>query len=93
MAVKMARDGTCAVDRTKLLQEAAIMAQFSHENVVQLLGVVRNTENVSTSTTIECFMHLTFGVNEHTHTHTHTTHTQAYTDHSKTIQIRSPKRL
>ena len=47
VAVKMALDGTCDVDRTKLLQEAAIMSQFSHKNVVMLLGVVRNTENVS----------------------------------------------
>ena len=51
VAVKLARDGTCEVDRTKLLQEAAIMAQFSHKNVVTLLGVVRNTANVSGSRT------------------------------------------
>ena len=51
VAVKLARDGTREVDRTKLLQEAAIMAQFSHKNVVTLLGVVRNTANVSDSRT------------------------------------------
>ena len=47
VAVKMALDGTSDVDRTKLLQEAAIMAQFSHENVIMLMGVVKNKENVS----------------------------------------------
>ena len=83
VAVKTAQDGTCNVDRTKLLQEAAIMVQFSHENVVMLLVVVRNTENASSSTTIAWFMHLTCDVHEHIYTYTHT-HTQAYTHNTHT---------
>ena len=47
VAVKMAQNGMSAVDRTKLLQEAAIMGQFSHENVIMLKGVVKNKDTVS----------------------------------------------
>ena len=34
------------VGRVKLLQEAAIMGQFSHPNVIKLLGVVTKKDSV-----------------------------------------------
>jgi serine/threonine protein kinase len=34
------------VGRVKLLQEAAIMGQFSHPNVIKLLGVVTKRDSV-----------------------------------------------
>jgi serine/threonine protein kinase len=37
------------VGRVKLLQEAAIMGQFSHPNVIKLLGVVTKKDSVSES--------------------------------------------
>ena len=33
-------------DKVKFLQEAAIMAQFRHPNVIQLYGIVTNGEPV-----------------------------------------------
>lgn len=38
---------TTDLERIKLLQEAAIMGQFAHQNVVRLLGVVTVGEPVS----------------------------------------------
>ena len=38
---------TTDLERIKLLQEAAIMGQFAHTNVVRLLGVVTVGEPVS----------------------------------------------
>lgn len=39
--------GQCNLDgRRKLLQEAAIMSQFKHPNVVKLFGVVSDDEQV-----------------------------------------------
>ena len=35
------------LDKVKLLQEAAIMGQFRHPNVVRLLGVVSEGDTVS----------------------------------------------
>ena len=40
VAIKMLKDGASEEDRVKFLQEAAIMGQFSHPNVVKLYGVV-----------------------------------------------------
>ena len=40
VAIKMLKPDATEEDRLKLLQEAAIMGQFSHENVVKLHGVV-----------------------------------------------------
>ena len=34
------------VSRVKLLQEAAIMGQFSHPNVIKLLGVITKKDSV-----------------------------------------------
>lgn len=47
VAVKMLKPGAGEEDRVKLLQEAAIMGQFVHKNVVSLHGVVTLGEPVS----------------------------------------------
>ena len=43
------------VSRVKLLQEAAIMGQFVHPNVIKLLGVVTKKDSVR-----QCHMHDSF---------------------------------
>ena len=40
VAVKMLREATSEEDTVRFLQEAAIMGQFRHPNIVELLGVV-----------------------------------------------------
>ena len=40
VAVKMLQEGTSEEDTVRFLQEAAIMGQFRHPNIVELLGVV-----------------------------------------------------
>ena len=47
MAVKTLKRGSSEKDKVKLLQEAAIMGQFSHINVIKLHGVVTLGEPVS----------------------------------------------
>ena len=47
MAVKTLQEGASEEDKVKFLQEAAIMGQFSHPNVVKLYGVVTEGEPVS----------------------------------------------
>ena len=47
VAVKTLNPGVKEEDRVKFLQEAAIMGQFSHSNVVKLYGVVTVGEPVS----------------------------------------------
>ena len=47
MAVKTLKEGAKEEDRVKFLQEAAIMGQFKHPNVVTMYGVVREGEPVS----------------------------------------------
>ena len=42
VAVKTLKSGSEERDKVKFLQEAAIMAQFKHPNVVSLYGVVSN---------------------------------------------------
>ena len=46
VAVKLLKEGASEMDKVKFLQEAAIMAQFRHPNVVSLYGVVSKTEPV-----------------------------------------------
>ena len=46
-ALKTLKEGSKEEDKVKFLQEAAIMAQFSHPNVVLLYGVVIKGEPVS----------------------------------------------
>ena len=47
VAVKMLLPGPTSQDTVRFLQEAAIMGQFRHPNIVQLLGVVTVGEPVS----------------------------------------------
>ncbi len=47
VAVKTLNKGADAQDKVKFLQEAAIMGQFRHPNVVKLHGVVTEEEPVS----------------------------------------------
>ena len=41
-------------DKIKFLQEAAIMAQFKHPNVIQLYGIVTDGEQVGIQCGIRC---------------------------------------
>ena len=47
VAVKTLKEGSDKEDRVKFLQEAAIMGQFKHPNVVTMHGVVTEGEPVS----------------------------------------------
>jgi len=47
VAVKTLHPDASQLDKVKLLQEAAIMGQFRHPNVVRLLGVVSEGDAVS----------------------------------------------
>ena len=47
VAVKILKEGSGEEDRVKFLQEAAIMGQFKHHNVVTMHGVVTDGEPVS----------------------------------------------
>ena len=46
VAVKTLKEGSGEEDRVKFLQEAAIMGQFKHHNVVTMYGVVTEGEPV-----------------------------------------------
>ena len=47
VAIKTLKEGSGEQDKVKFLQEAAIMGQFTHPNVVQLYGVITQGEPVS----------------------------------------------
>jgi len=47
VAVKMLKSGSDETDKVKFLQEAAIMGQFKHPNVIKLHGVVTVGKPVS----------------------------------------------
>lgn len=47
IALKQLQHNSNSQDRVKFLQEAAIMAQFNHINVIKLLGMVQDGDNVS----------------------------------------------
>ena len=47
LAVKTLKAGASEEDKVKFLQEAAIMGQFSHTNVIKMYGVVTLGEPVS----------------------------------------------
>ena len=49
VAVKTMEDGASEGDRVKFLQEAAIMGQFHHPNIIKILGVVIDQQQVSQS--------------------------------------------
>ena len=44
VAVKMLQDGASEQEKIKFLQEATIMSQFNHSNVIKLHGVVSNKQ-------------------------------------------------
>ena len=46
VAVKLLKEEATKMDKVKFLQEAAIMAQFRHPNIISLYGVVSKTEPV-----------------------------------------------
>ena len=45
-AVKMLKESASKEDKVKFLQEAAIMGQFDHPNIVKLYGVVIDSDPV-----------------------------------------------
>ena len=45
VAVKSLRNETTDINRVKFLQEAAIMGQFSHSNIVKLYGLVNERDD------------------------------------------------
>ena len=49
VAVKTLNEGSTQEDKIKFLQEAAIMGQFKHPNVVEMYGVITDKEPVSES--------------------------------------------
>ena len=51
VALKTLKAGSEDMDKVKFLQEAAIMAQFKHPNIVILYGVVSDREPVSGTNT------------------------------------------
>ncbi len=56
VAVKTLKEGASEKDKVKFLQEAAIMGQFSHPNVIKLYGVVTVGEPVSMHYTLLKFL-------------------------------------
>ena len=46
VVVKTLKEGSGEEDRVKFLQEAAIMGQFKHPNLVSMYGVVTDGEQV-----------------------------------------------
>ena len=49
IAVKTLHKEATQIDKVRFLQEAAIMAQFKHPNVVSMYGVVKDQEVVRQS--------------------------------------------
>ena len=61
VAVKTMEDGASEGDRVKFLQEAAIMGQFNHPNIIRLLGIVAMTDKpVSFYVVVVFFAHRLF---------------------------------
>ena len=55
VAIKTLREEATEQEKIKFLQEAAIMGQFQHPNIVKLLGMVTVEEPVSIAA---CIMYL-----------------------------------
>ena len=47
VALKKLKEDASSQDRVKFLQEAAIMAQFNHENIIKFLGIVPEDDHVT----------------------------------------------
>ena len=73
VAIKLLQSGASDEDRVKFLQEAAIMGQFRHPNVVKLHGVVTLGDPVRPSHT-----HTITQSHNHTITHTHTKQSKVF---------------
>ena len=56
VAVKMLKPGSDETDQVKFLQEAAIMGQFKHPNVIKLHGVVTVGKPVSVASFVTSFV-------------------------------------
>ena len=52
VAIKVLSDASDETNKVKFLQEAAIMSQFRHPNVIKLYGVVSDGQQVYTPTTM-----------------------------------------
>ena len=46
VAIKTMEEETSEEDRVKFLQEAAIMGQFNHPNIIRLLGIIKTNQPV-----------------------------------------------
>ena len=57
VAVKSLADGSTEEKRIQFLQEAAIMGQFKHPNVITLLCVDMNSQRVKLSHNKFCFVY------------------------------------
>ena len=60
VAIKTLKHGSSSEDKIKFLQEAAIMAQFRHPNVITLHGVAEKDGQVS-ATHIHIHLHMFVG--------------------------------
>ena len=47
VAVKRLKEGSSQMEKVKFLQEAVVMKQFQHPNILRVVGVVTRTEPVS----------------------------------------------
>ena len=87
VALKVSREDVPEEEKVKLLQEAAIMKQFCHPNVVRLLGTVTISDPVSSACTphAHTHTHARTHVRTHARTHAHThTHTHIHTEYMRT---------
>ena len=57
VAVKILEDGADEGDKIKFLQEAAIMGQFNHPNIIRILGITID-EPVRTSMVINMYINV-----------------------------------
>ena len=55
VAVKTMEDEASEEDRVKFLQEAAIMGQFDHPNIVKIMGIMVIEDQVSTHDIVHCY--------------------------------------
>ena len=68
LAVKTLKAGASEEDKVKFLQEAAIMGQFSHTNVIKMYGVVTLGEPVSGSYAVVTEKYC-YGITHNAHMH------------------------
>ena len=59
VAVKELIKQSTKEDKIKMLQEAAILGQFRHPNVIKLFGVVKHGSAVSVNVCFLCMVHCT----------------------------------